>query len=217
MRICFISDTHRHHRQVSIPDADVLIHCGDMSNIGELDVMKDFSDWMHDLPISHKICIAGNHEVGLQNGVYRDHILFMLKEASVTYLQNSEVVIDGVKFYGSPFTPVFNNWDFQKNRGKELKENWQNIPDDTNVLITHGPPYKTLDLVDNALSRDPHQGCEELRKRIKSLKNLKAHGFGHIHLGYSQQPFIKNGVQFVNAAICTEQYRPTNKPVVIDI
>ncbi len=138
---------------------------------------------------------------------------------STRYLENSSLVIDGVKFYGSPYQPEFFNWAFNLPRGYALKQKWAQIPLDTNVLITHGPPYGMLDMVvDNKYNqgRDLHQGCEELIEKVIDLKDLKLHCFGHLHLNGGQKQTI-DGKVFVNAAICDEAYNPVNKPIVVDI
>jgi len=102
-------------------------------------------------------------------------------------------------------------------RGAELAEKWKLIPDDVDILITHGPPNGILDLVPRH-GWDEKTGCEELRKRVEEIAEfgrLKLHVFGHIHCGYGVHE--EHGVKFVNASICDEDYRPSNKPIVIDI
>jgi len=99
----------------------------------------------------------------------------LLKNATC-YLENSGVEIDGVKFWGSPWQPEFFNWAFNLPRGRRLAEIWALIPDDTEVLITHTPPYGILDRVDSG----EHVGCEDLRRALQRVKP-KVHVFGHIH------------------------------------
>jgi Icc-related predicted phosphoesterase len=219
LRIVIISDTHTYHRKVVVPDGDVLIHCGDITNRGELSTIKDFSNWLRDLPHKNKTLIFGNHELNMENGPHRNVAINMITDAGATYLENSGAEIEGLKFWGSPVTPRFFDWEWNVNRGKDIAAIWKKIPDDINILITHGPSYGVLDLVEDNLSnmgRDLHQGCEELAKRIKELKNLKLHCCGHLHTDGGKQVNI-NGVTYANAAICTEQYRPINNPVIIDL
>jgi Icc-related predicted phosphoesterase len=198
-----------------VPDGDLLVHCGDITFKGELSVIADFAQWMKELPHQNKVCIHGNHEVGHQrSGPKRQKGLELLAEAGITYLQDSGVEIDGFKVWGSPFSPLFYSWEYNEPRGEPIGRHWAQIPDDTNILITHSMPYGILDSVDD-FSRGP-QGCEMLARRIKTLKNLKAFFGGHLHREGSRT-LVKDGITFVNAAICTDNYAPINKPVVIDL
>lgn len=218
MKIATISDTHSFHRKLQIPEADVLVCAGDITFKGEQGIMEDFAEWTKSLPVKRKVVICGNHEVGMAYGKKRKPILETFKKSGIDYLENSSITIDGIVFYGSPATPFFYAWEFNYNRGRDIKQVWNNIPLDTQVLVTHGPPYGTLDLIEEDFSnygRDLHQGCEELAKKIEELKNLKIHIHGHIHSGYGFEE--KNGVKYVNAAVCTEKYRPINPIQVIEI
>jgi Icc-related predicted phosphoesterase len=198
-----------------VPDGDVLIHCGDVSNRGSQWDIADFLEWFSAFPHKHKIFIAGNHDFGLE---YRKPVVQNLLEDyadRVTYLQDDEIVIDGIKFWGSPWTPEFYNWAFMYKRGEEAATCWKNIPEDVNVLITHGPPM-TDTFLDFTVYDQINVGCEELAKRIEELPNLKVHCFGHIHEGYGMVEHPK-GFKMINASVCTLRYQPTNKPVEIEI
>ena len=218
MKLVIISDTHSFHRKINVPDGDTLIHCGDITNKGELSLIKDFSSWLKELPHKNKIVIFGNHEIGMRFGDKRLDAIEMITEAAF-YLENSSIVIDGIKFYGSPATPHFYDWEWNYNRGKDIAAEWKKIPDNVNVLITHGPSYGILDLVEDSganKGRDLHQGCKDLAERISFLKELKLHCFGHLHTDGGKSANV-NGIHYVNAACCTESYNPTNPPVVIDL
>lgn len=217
MKIIFISDTHTLHGQMlnEIPEGDVLVHCGDVSGRGVGSEIQDFLAWFSSLPHKNKIFIAGNHDFGFQ---YRDHVLQKtlesLKERNIHYLEDSGIEIDGVKFWGSPWTPPFYNWAFMLNED-EIKEKWEMIPRDTNVLITHGPPLGILDLV---VYGQENVGCPALMEEIVKLKDLKVHAFGHIHEEYGTAMGLgENGPIFINASTCTLRYKPWNKPIVIEI
>lgn len=217
MKIIFISDTHTLHGQIlnEIPEGDVLVHCGDVSGRGVGSEIQDFLAWFSSLPHKNKIFIAGNHDFGFQ---YRDHVLQKtlesLKEQNIHYLEDSGIEIDGVKFWGSPWTPPFYNWAFMLNED-EIKEKWEMIPRDTNVLITHGPPLGILDLV---VYGQENVGCPALMEEIVKLKDLKVHAFGHIHEEYGTAMGLgENGPIFINASTCTLRYKPWNKPIVIEI
>lgn len=127
------------------------------------------------------------------------------------YLQDESFEYFGYLWYGSPRTPEFCSWAFNEQRGEQIKKWWAKIPDDTHVLITHGPPFGILDQVwdhpYNILTGPDHLGCEELTKRIAELKDLKLHVFGHVHAGNGQY-IDPNGKIFINAAICNEEYKP---------
>ena len=131
----------------------------------------------------------------------------------VTYLRDSAVTIEGIKLWGSPWQPWFFDWAFNLQRGPEIARKWDLIPDDTQVLVTHGPPQGVLD----ETSRKPPQsvGCEALSERIAALPLLKLHVFGHIHEAYGTR--VRDGCTFVNASICDVRYSPVNSPVTLDL
>jgi Icc-related predicted phosphoesterase len=206
MRIISISDTHGLHDGLDIPDGDILVHAGDMTSQGRLTQIEDFNEWFGSLPHKYKIAIAGNHDWALQRQSEQAGELL----ASCIYLQDKLIEVEGIKFYGSPWQPEFFNWAFNLPRGKELKSNWENIPDKTDVLITHCPPFGILDKVISG----ENVGCEDLKDRIDEL-NLKVHIFGHIHESHGIE--VINSCKFVNASICNRRYLPWNKPIIIDI
>jgi Icc-related predicted phosphoesterase len=214
MKIVCISDTHNYNDKIVVPGGDVLVHSGDATINGTVEEVKRFADWFGTLPHKHKIFVAGNHDWLFQrdNGLART-----LLGSKTIYLQDSAAKIEGVKFYGSPWQPRFYDWAFNLNRGPELAAKWNLIPDDTDVLISHGPPEGILDQVQTAFGF-ANQGCEELLARVRVLAsngNLRAHIFGHIHFGHGLHEEF--GVRFVNASICDEEYLPGNLPVVVDI
>lgn len=219
MKIVCISDTHGLHGALAIPDGDVLVHAGDMSGRGTEGEIQSFLYWYSKQPHKRKLLVAGNHDLLFEK---RGALARTMIPNSVTYLQDAGVCIEGVNFYGSPWQPEFCGWAFNLPReGWELALRWTRIPDDTHVLITHGPPHGVLDLANyNANAPEPategiHVGCEQLAKRIPTLPNLKAHIFGHIHESYGT--LTQNGVQYVNAATCTRAYTPTHPPIVIEV
>lgn len=155
MKIVAISDTHGKHKKLSLPPADCIIHAGDVTAGGSTDQALEFINWFQGLDYQYKIFIAGNHDRFFERTADID-------PGSAYYLNDSGVEIEGIKFWGSPIQPVFNNWAFNKKRGQEIKKHWDLIPDDTDVLITHGPPYGYLDIG----PAGNHLGCEELLKRV---------------------------------------------------
>ena len=209
----FISDTHGKHEYLTskaynniLGSGDVLVHAGDCTNVGKVGEIKDFLNWFSNTDYTHKIFIAGNHDFGFE--LVHD-IAPEYKEKGVHYLFDSEVVIDGVKFYGSPWQPEFYDWAFNLPRGEKLAEKWALIPNDTDILITHGPAYQMLDwTLNNQLV-----GCQDLFNRIMTVKP-KIHVCGHIHCAYGQKYF--NDVEFLNASVLNERYQHENKPIKLE-
>ncbi|MBK8148075.1 MAG: metallophosphoesterase [Acidobacteria bacterium] len=215
MRIVCLSDTHNCNEQIAVPDGDLLIHSGDATNRGSEDEVSAFLEWFASLPHRNKIFVAGNHDwlYETNNELARR----LTSDFGIIYLQDSSVDIDGFKIYGSPWQPRFFDWAFNLERGAELASKWRLIPDDTNILVTHGPPNGILDVVERPYFSE-NTGCEELAKRVESLSvggHLKLHIFGHIHCGYGVDE--RFGVKFVNASNCDEEYGPTQPPIVVDI
>ncbi|HEX6280311.1 MAG TPA: metallophosphatase domain-containing protein [Pyrinomonadaceae bacterium] len=214
MRIVCISDTHDGDEQIAVPDGDLLIHSGDATTVGTLEQLRAFNGWFSGLPHKNKIFVAGNHDWLFEK---KNDLARRLLDPSINYLQDSSIEIDGLKIYGSPWQPRFFDWAFNLNRGTEMAEKWAMIPDDIDILITHGPPHGILDLVPRK-GWDENTGCEELRKRVEQIAThgrLKLHVFGHIHCGYGVHDEF--GVKFINASTCDERYNPTNLPIVVDL
>ena len=223
MRIVFISDTHSLHSGMrhKIPKGDVLVHAGDCTNLGKEHEIKEFVEWFQNLEgFDTKIFIAGNHDFGFQTKPpWLSHFVNPenLSQSNCYYLEDEEFVIESsefskpIKFYGSPWQPWFYDWAFNLPRnGEEIEKKWKAIPDDTTVLITHGPAHGVLDYTPT----NQRVGCEILRFRVEQFKPL-IHVFGHIHGAYGSQPL--GDTLFVNASTCTEKYYPINKPIVVDI
>lgn len=210
MRLICISDTHRAHRNLILPDGDVLIHAGDATGKGGLDEVASFLFWFSSQPHPHKILIAGNHDWLFQT--HPNLAAGLLDDCpDITYLQDSGIEIEGIKLWGSPWQPWHLDWAFNLPRnGRLLREAWEQIPIETDVLITHGPPHGTLD---RNFSGD-HVGCEALTQRL-ALVEPRLHVFGHIHSGYGK---VQRGpVTYVNACICADAKKPLNKPTVVDL
>jgi len=215
MKIVIISDTHEQEDKIEeVPEGDVLIHCGDITGNGSLKKLEKFAKWMCALPHKNKLVICGNHEVGC-SGYKNAEMRFIFEENSIIYLEDSGIEIDGLYFWGTPWQPEFYSWEFNLPRGKALAEKWSKIPSKTNILITHGPPFGILDAAPRDFGEVEYVGCQDLLQRIKQLNELKLCCFGHIHASYGI--LEQDGVKFVNAAICNEDYEPINKPVVVEI
>ena len=213
--IVAISDTHSMHRGLDpLPDGDVLIHSGDFSSRGMLHEFRDFVEWFADQPHEHKVFTCGNHDWICERDLEgcRDYV-----PAGIHFLVDEAVKIDGKVFYGSPWTPMFHNWAYMLDRGGPIAAIWANIPDDTDVLITHGPPYGHGDLVPGGKwgRKTKVAGCLELLTRVIEVKPA-VHFFGHIHEGYGVSRSDENTPTiFVNAATCNGDYEPVNPPQVV--
>lgn len=206
MRIVCISDTHHRHDQVVVPEGDMLLCGGDLCGRGTIADVRDFDKWLGKLPHRHKVVIAGNHDWCFERepGQARACI------TQAHYLQDGGVTLGGLRIYGSPWQPEFFDWAFNLPRGSRLREKWALIPDDTDILITHGPPHGILDRND----RGQAVGCEELAERVAAVAP-RLHLFGHIHEAYGEMtvgPTI-----YVNASCCDLQYRPCQPPIVIEL
>jgi Icc-related predicted phosphoesterase len=203
MRLVIISDTHGKHRKIELPSGDILIHAGDFTRQGVEDI-AEFNEWLGTLSYQHKIVVAGNHDFPFET---QDGSNLL---TNAVYLQDSAATIGGIRFYGSPWQPRFFDWAFNLDRGEPIKEKWDLIPHDTDVLITHGPPYGYLDKNSLGVS----VGCEELLKAVARIAP-RLHIFGHIHEGYG---LVETATTtFINACICDGGYRPNNQPVVFII
>lgn len=210
MKIIAISDTHDNHRQIKIPEADMLIVAGDFTCHREPIIARysDFHNWITEQPVKYKIVVAGNHDTLFekQNDLARQMF------HNVTYLEDSGVEIEGLKIWGSPWTPEFAGWAFMK-PDHELEERWQHIPRDIDILITHGGPYGILD--ENLEGQ--YCGSSSLLKRIHELRNLKYHIFGHIHEAKGKHNCEELSPTFINASQCDRLNNLVNKPVVINL
>lgn len=220
MKIVAISDTHNYHKLLStmdwLPPADLLIHGGDICSRGNRLEVQDFLDWFFRLDqYKYKVFIAGNHDKCLEQ--YPLMLKNTIFPEGVHYLNDSGVEIEGIKIWGSPIQPWFYNWAFNRQRGADIKKHWDLIPNDTQILVTHGPPFKILDEVLrwNPANPSKNVGCEDLSKKIEELNDLKVHIFGHIHEAYGEENI--NGVKYLNASVLDSYYDLVNKPHVFEI
>jgi Icc-related predicted phosphoesterase len=230
MRIVFISDTHTRHRELKdLPKGDVIVHAGDIMNCGYyFSEVIDFAEWYGSLPYKHKILIGGNHDRLLDDSHMNKYARYaksstraedcekVFKDNGITYLNDSGVTIKKIKFWGSPIQPEFFDWAFNRKRGADIKKHWDLIPNKTDVLITHGPPYGLLDLVEKegSINQGEHVGCEALFDAVIRV-SPKIHCFGHIHSEHGED--FRHDIKFVNAAVLNDQYKLAHKPIEIEI
>ena len=207
MKVVTISDTHNKHRELQLPQADMIIHAGDISGSGKIAEVDNFLQWFSSLDYSYKLFIAGNHDWYFEENISQPSHLI---PDNIIYLNDSGVELEGIKIWGSPVQPFFYDWAFNRQRGSDIDKHWQLIPNNTDILITHGPAYGILD---KTIYGDL-AGCEELLKKIKEVKP-KVHISGHIHEGYGQVEL--EGIHFINASVLNEHYQLVNKPIEFTI
>jgi Icc-related predicted phosphoesterase len=190
LRLVLLSDTHQLHREVEVPDGDVLIHAGDFTMFSKsMKAIVDFNDWLGELPHRHKTVIPGNHEFFLAADPSKRSVL---NNAHV--LVNEGIMIDGLRIWGSPVTPLYGG-AFGLSAAEDRKRLYSRIPEDTDILITHGPPFGILDSRSNS---GFHSGCRELFDAVMCVRP-KLHLFGHVHGAHGV--FQTDHTTFVNAAL----------------
>lgn len=233
MRIVAISDTHTKHSLLTIPECDVLIHAGDFSFDGDFFEVLPFAEWLKRQPAKRKIVIAGNHEITFDlnhrkyNPSVKDMIARCLDDDSITYLENSFVDIEGVRFYGTPWTPWFYDWafngwppskdnakrlgiDITEDGGPSIREIYEQINRKTQVLICHGPPNGVCDR-----AQDDRCGSEDLLNIIKATPAIKLVICGHIHEARGQG--MIGDTHVCNVSSLGRDYKTPQPPVVIEL
>ncbi|PYE51988.1 Icc-related predicted phosphoesterase [Deinococcus yavapaiensis KR-236] len=203
-----LSDTHGCHRDVRVPDGDVLVHAGDATHAGSREELEDFLAWFASIGnFEARVLVAGNHDVLFE----RDPILARsLLPRNVTYLEDAGVTVRGVRVWGSPITPVFEEWAFIR-APREIDAHWRRIPRDVDVLVTHGPPLGVLDrLADDSAN----VGCPSLLARVNEVRP-RLHVHGHIHARYGQ--LMRGATLHVNPAVCDDGYAAAHAPIVVNL
>lgn len=205
-KIVAISDIHLTRPQ--LPIGDILIVAGDALNRGTIEELMSFKNylWQEKDKFKHVVYVPGNHDRIMESNT--QFCREILKDFIV--LINEEIILEDLRIYGSPYTSIFYNWAFMLDSAG-LKENAEKIPDNLDVLITHGPPANILDA--HPLTGKP-LGDYFLREAVLQ-KKPRIHLFGHIHDGHGHLNF--NDTEFYNCSICDEMYIPSNKPHVIDL
>jgi Icc-related predicted phosphoesterase len=205
VKIVALADTHGMHKRIRVPDGDILVCAGDITGVGEIWQLREFNKWLGRLPHRRKVVIAGNHDWCFEGQPTESRNTLNCCH----YLEDEAVTIEGIKFYGSPWSPRFFNCAFNLDRGAPIRRVWDRVPDDVDVLITHGPPYGCLDKVKGG----KRVGCKDLAQAIERV-SPKVHIFGHIHEAYRKAAY--DGVVYFNASVCTFDCKPTNRPYVME-
>jgi len=190
VRLVLISDTHELHRELDIPDGEILIHAGDFTMFSKSPhPISDFNRWLGELPHRHKIVVPGNHEFFLEADPVKRSLL-----SNASVLINEGIEIDGLRIWGSPVTPSYGG-AFGLSFTADRRRLYAQIPKDTDVLITHGAPYGILDSTPDS---GVHSGCQELLDAVMRI-HPKLHVFGHVHGAHGI--FETSQTTFVNAAM----------------
>ncbi len=196
MKYIAISDTHGCHRQLNLPKGDVLLHAGDVCNQGNREQVADFLVWMSELDFEHKILVRGNHDFDL---IKKVSLLDIEMPKGILQLDHSGIEINGNLIWGVPFPKDWKN------------KTWENIPKETQILITHQPPYSILDLTPTFTSR----GEKGLLEKVKHVQP-KVHLFGHIHASYGKKEI--DNTLFLNAsAYKASEDRIVNAPFIFEL
>ena len=235
-RIVCMSDTHGHLSEIAVPQGDILVHGGDVTSTGETAAIQELTDYVREKAFPHTICIAGNHDLTLHESFYqknwkrfhstplnssdgRKALETLMEETAAAtsdtapkfvYLEDKSCNVP-ISIYGSPWTPEFYNWAFNVPRGQPSWDTWAKIPDDTDVLVTHGPPLGRGDLCTHV----GRAGCYDLLYHVQQRVKPRLHIFGHIHEGYGAS--FDGTTLFVNASNLNFCYEHVHPCIVIDL
>ena len=206
MRVIVISDTHGLHHELRVPHGDLLIHAGDFTFFGYgAQAIEDFNDWLGSLSHPHKVVTAGNHEFALAAD---PSLRTLITNAKL--LLNESVVVGPAKIWASPIT-MHADAAFGCSDRVERARIYSRIPPDTDIVVSHGPPYGILDRGPG----DPEpSGDPELREAIIRVKPL-LHVYGHAHAGYGVRQ--TKHTTFVNASLFGLDGSLSNRPIVLEI
>jgi Icc-related predicted phosphoesterase len=223
MKIVAISDIHGSLIQFE-ESGDLLLLAGDLfpATNHNLHYQHDwykykFARWLAKLPFKDIIIVAGNHDFFFEKMAHNKIISPL--PLNCHYLMDEEIQIDDFKVYGSPWQPVFFNWAFNLTEAR-LKEKFDKIPNDTDILVTHGPPLRIGD-GDVTFQRydKSHKGSVALAEAVKRVKP-KLHVYGHIHTGnhlVTTELYDNTECIFVNVSLLDEDYKRAYKPFVIEL
>lgn len=219
MKIVAISDTHCHPLPEILKGrrGDLLIHAGDWTFQGRMKELRPIVEEIKEIKsnFSHIIGICGNHEVEVERDELRAE--WFEEQTGVKLLFNEEIILNGLRIWGSPVTPRFGGWAYMKTRGEDIAKVWEDIPEGIDIAIIHGPPHGILDAIPSGM----RVGCEDLKIRLDTMKDPPKYLIiGHLHGSYGQRVYRTPGGKVINCfnvSICTEEYRPNNPPTEIVI
>jgi len=238
LRITHISDTHNKHNQLNgkLPGGALLIHSGDFTSIGRKHEVEKFIEWFDKQDYGHKVFIAGNHDLTFQSErLYEEKSAYFERRVFDTpgskgkpdwlieilenlptgmyYLENSSIKLEGINIWGSPYSPSFGyGWAFNKDRGNDIAQCWNEIPMDADIVITHTPIYGYNDRASNT---NQNVGCADLYHRLKEVQP-HLHFCGHIHEAYGHKTMGLTewyDLQTFNGCSCNLRYEAENDPI----
>lgn len=205
VRLVLMGDTHELHRECDLPDGDILIHTGDFSMMSRsFAAIEDFDEWLGELPHRFKLVVPGNHEFALEDSARRGLI------SNARLLINESVEVMGLKIWGSPVTPLCGA-AFGLISDRDRARLYNQIPEDTDIVVTHGPPYGVLD---QAPSSGHHEGCHQLLAAMQRVKP-RLHVFGHVHGCFGRMDTPET--LFANVALLGSDGSLSNQPVVLQM
>jgi len=209
MKIVAMSDTHD-QIPPNIPDGDVLVHAGDATDAGTASEVVEFARWFNDLPHPYKVFVPGNHDFLFEKDPARARRLM----AGTHVLVDDAVTIDGLRFYGSPYTIRYGGWAFMEGETSQAARFGAIPRNSVDVLVTHGPPYGILDRT----FEGDHAGSKALESAVADSIRPSIHVFGHIHesRGTHELFFDSHRFLFYNVA-CDDFSEQLREPVVIDL
>lgn len=213
MNILNLADTHNLHHELNLDlsNIDMIIHAGDFtrskSPAFNSPEAENFLQWFSSLPVKYKVLVPGNHDTSLAAKYFSKDTL--KTEFGIDVLIHESIVIEGIKIFGSPYTPTFGTgWAYNVARHK-LQPYWDCIDLDTDILVTHGPPYNTLDAAENGKDFTK-VGDKTLMNRVHEL-NILYHIFGHIHEDAGKTLKLHNlDTIFINASVVNLAYKIIN-------
>jgi len=219
MKIFILGDTHTRHDEIVVPEGiDMLIHVGDFADtkrpVDNIQEVGRFVEWLYSLDIQHKVVICGNHDTSVvPYGLKQD-----FTNTHVHLLMHDVITIAGIKIFGSPYTPTYgHNWAFNMKRNK-LDRIWKQIPDDVDIIITHGPPKGVLDLTTEKDGTLVRVGCQSLMNHVQRVKP-KLHCFGHVHSEegiYNRGTFRTDDITYINASCYHNRTKEIQPGIVYD-
>lgn len=229
MKIVAISDTHNRHKKLVIPPCDILITVGDYTSMGYEREVKDYHKWLNLQPARYKITVQGNHELKVRDNFYHMKMIAQQECPNVIFVEHELVEIEGIKIFCSAWTPEFYNWAYNAARTLEaaqqmqipyIKDKWDQIPLDIDVLAVHGPISGIHDAVYrvDGVTISERVGCWHLGEKVIQLPKLKHFISGHLHSNNNvNSPYQFKGINFHCVCICDEQYYPSYEPTVIEL
>ncbi len=206
LKIVCSADTHGMHRYLEVPDGDVFIFAGDMTEAGNEQSLIDFNEFLGALPHKYKIIVDGNHDLAPKKIL--DNI------TNAIYLQHDLLNIENLKIWGTSWSYWLKNQIELTKKQQDLSIFWQTIPSNIDILITHFPPYKIGDLTISG----KHLGNRNLLDALKRIKTRYLI-FGHIHEAYGvyKETFDDFDITFINASAIRGFGTKLKTPIVFEM